>query len=200
MSTVLVDEFMNDSLPGGNFFIMCHVIASDDATNRFRDWCINTYRPDNLRFKNKKKVHYTDEDTGTKQVLVEAVKNLDVTAKMYIWSDQGMINKAAAMRWSFGYQLQTDADSFFVVERSGREYDGLEAENVTISSFDDHPELAIADIFTGVYSSKFMSRTSSQSSTDSRFYTMLYPRIRFEIERKFDGSIEKRTRGKKTQR
>lgn len=198
MSVVLVDEFMDESLPGGNYFIACHVVASGDAIHKFRDWCKNSYKPDTLRYKNKAKVHYTDEDTGTKQVLVEAVKNLDVIAKMYVWSDQDKISKANVMKWSFGFQLQTDASSQFVIEQSSDEYDELIANNVMVSSFKNHPELAIADIFLGVYSSRFMNKARKQNSSDERFYAMLYPRIRFELERKFDGSIEKRTRGNKT--
>ena len=198
MTLVLVDEYMK-SFPGINYFLMCHVIASSDAIKQFRRWCEDVFEPDTLRFKYKNKVHFTDEDTATKQVLVEAVKGLDVTAKIYIWSDAGKIDKENAMQWSFGFQLQTDAGSNFVVEQSGVEYDGLSAENVIVSEFKKYPELAIADIFMGVFSSKFLSMKGDSNTSVDRFYRMLYPRIRFELERKPNGSIEKRTRSNKTE-
>lgn len=198
MTLVLVDEYTNESYPGINYFMACHVIASDDAVERFRLWCRQVFEPDTLRFKQKSKVHYTDEDTATKQVLVEAVKDLDVTAKMYIWGDQNDIDKAHTMQWSFEFQLQTDANSQFVVEQSGVEYADLSAENVVVSEFKDYPELAIADIFMGVFSSKFTASKGSCDSSIERFYRMLYPRIRLEIERKPNGDIEKRTRSTKT--
>lgn len=198
MTTVLVDEFINETLPGANYFMVCHVIASDSAIESFRLWCQNTFEPDSLRFKHKDKVHYTDEDTATKQVLVEVVKDLDVTAKMYIWRDQNKIDKASTLIWSFGYQLQTDPNSYFIVEQSGVEYNDFPANNIAVSDFKSYPELAIADIFMGVFSSKFMTRKGNQNSFIERSYQMLYPRIRFELDRKFDGTIEKRVRSAKT--
>lgn len=198
MTLVLVDEYTNESYPGIDYFMACHVIASEDAVEKFRLWCLEVFKPDTLRFKHKNKVHYTDEDTATKQVLVEAVKDLDVTAKIYIWTDQNRIDKALAMKWSFGFQLQAENDSNFVVEQSGTEYENLSAQNVTVSEFKYHPELAIADIFMGVFSSKFTAAKGSRDSSVERFYRMLYPRIRLEVERKPNGDIEKRTRSTKT--
>lgn len=198
MTVVLVDEYVNEMLPGANYFMVCHVIASDDAIEKFRVWCRDIFDPDTLRFKNKSKVHYTDEDMASKQILVEAIKDLDVIAKVYIWGDQNKIDKASALVWSFDYQLQTDKKSYFVVEQSGIEYDNLSADNIVVSEFKEFPELAIADIFMGVFSSKFMLKGGGESSSVERAFQMLYPRIRFELERKFDGTIEKRTRDKKT--
>lgn len=198
MTLVLIDEYTDESYPGINYFMACHVVPSDDAVEKFRLWCVQVFGPDTLRFKQKSKVHYTDEDTATKQVLVEAVKDLDVTAKVYIWADQNKIDKASVMQWSFGFQLQTDNGSNFVVEQSDVEYQSLTAENVTISEFKNHPELAIADIFMGVFSSKFTATKGSSDSSVERFYRMLYPRIRLEVERKPNGDIEKRTRSTKT--
>ena len=198
MTLVLVDEYVNETFPGANYFAVCHVIASDNAVEKFQIWCRDVFEPDSLRFKYKDKVHYTDEDTATKQVLVEAVKDLDVIAKVYIWGDQNKIDKASTLKWSFSYQMQTDKNSRFIVEQSGVEYNDLPSDNIAVSDFNSHPELAIADIFMGVFSSKFMLEKGKRDSFVERAYRMLYPRIRLELERRFDGTTVKRTRGAKT--
>ena len=189
---VLVDETLYSFDRTHSCFIVMQILASEAAIESFRKWHLETFMPDTLRFKNKTKVHYTDEDSATKQVLVEYVKNLEVTAKVFIWRDNNHYNKANVIEWSLAYQLQSQPDSVFFIEESSNEYDRLSSETVHITNNVNHPEIAIADIFAGVYLARTFTKPYDEAA--ERLYQFLRPRLRLEVEREFDGNIKKRTR------
>lgn len=189
---VLVDETYHKIDDSHYCFIAMHIIASDSAVVQFREWYSRHFLPDTIRYKQKRKVHYTDEDNAAKQSLVEAVKALELTAKAYVWYGTGKADKRSVIDWSMGYQKQTAPQSMFYIEQCGNEYDDLSSDSVHICNNDDYPELAIADIYAGVYVSKILSKQEDEFI--AKLYSFLRPRIRLEIIHEFDGQIKKRTR------
>lgn len=180
-------------------FIVAHVIASDEAIREFNNWHKTKFLPDTIRFKNKSKIHYTDEDAAGKACLVDAVNALTITAKIYVWCDKGDTSESKIIKWSLGYQQQCDPDSEFYIEESSNHYDGLKGDHIHVVASKDEPCLALADIFAGVYKQKInLSYNQSRSAID-RAYTLLYPRIRFECIQGFDGVTKYNTRGNITQ-
>lgn len=193
MSKVLIDETYYCPDSSTRKFIVVHIIASDDAIAIFRSWYENTFLKDNIRYKDKDKVHYTDQDAAGKSNLVDVVKSLPITAKVYIWCDNREGRPCDIVKWSLGFQRESDPNSEFYIEQSSNEYADLACEDTTIVAAKDMPELALADIYAGVYRQR-VERVQDGSAV-TRFYTLLRPRIRFECIRWFDGSVKKNTRG-----
>ena len=189
---VLVDETSYAIDSNHSVFIVVHVLATDKAVDDFLFWYNTVFLPDNLRYKNKRKVHYTDEDESIKELFVDVIKDLEITAKVYVWRAIDAYNMADVVRWSLNYQQETNGESEFIIEQSGNAYDTLVAKNVDVVSGVDAPQLAIADIFAGVYLGKAFTRINESSA--ARRYTLLRPRLRLVVERDFDGTISKRTR------
>lgn len=189
---ILIDETYRKTDEAHYCFVVAHVIASDDAIDSFRNWHKESFLPDSLRFKHKKKVHFTDEDSGTKQHLVEIVKSLEITAKIYMWYGTGPINAAEIIQWSLDYQKQTDQYSEFFIEQSSSQYNHLASDRINIVASSDYPEIGIADIFAGVCAAKFLDQQKGQAS--DRLYSFLRPRIRLILKREYDGRILKTTR------
>lgn len=199
MSKVFVDETYYYPDSSSRKFIVAHVIASDEVIREFNNWYKTKFLPDTIRFKNKSKIHYTDEDTAGKACLVNAVNALTITAKIYVWCDSGNTSESEIVKWSLRYQQQCDPDSEFYIEESSNHYDDLKGGHVHVVAGKDEPCLALADIFAGVYKQKIELSHNQSSSAIDRAYTLLYPRIRFECIRGFDEVIKRNTRGKITQ-
>lgn len=189
---ILVDETHHQIDQGHSVFIVVHVLASDRAIQDFLTWYQNSFLPDSLRFRNKRKVHYTDEDDSIKEQFVELVKDLELTVKVYIWRSIGAYDMSEIVNWSIGFQQETNSESEFFIEQSSNSYDALISEKVHVCSSDVMPELAIADIFAGAYLAKAF--TKPNDATASRRFLFLRPRLRLEVERGFDGRVIKRSR------
>lgn len=198
--TVIVDENFHRLDMLHHRLIYCHVVASDEAIANFLHWHEASFLPDTLRYKSKVKVHFTDEDTATKQQLVEMVKNLEVTIKFYITYLNSAItasDKQAALQASIEQQLQNDKNSRFIIEESSSDYDVFQARpNIQVVSSKESPETALADICLGVMARKL---SGEADATNNRWYQMLYPRIRLQVITDFDGSVRRLTRVNKLQ-
>lgn len=196
MTRVLVDEAYYDVDSSSKRFVIVHIIASDDAIVRFLEWHNSVFLPDTIRFKSKRKVHYVEEDTSGKTYLVDAVKSLPITAKVYVWCGSKDERLSDIVEWSLSFQLESDPTSEFFIEESSGEYDRLNSDRVKVVSARAMPELSLADIYAGVYCQK-VKKVKSDTAVD-RFYTMLRPRIRFECIREFNGILTKNTRNRIT--